>query len=402
MKCRACKGYITKYFSLGHLPLANSYLKKIQLSKEKRYDLTIGFCSKCSLVQLMRSLPPETLFRKYLYFSSTSESFLIHSKKTAEVLKQKLKLDSDSLVLELASNDGSFLRYCKDLGLQILGIDPAKNIAKIANKNGIRTIPEFFNYSMARKLLKKKVIADLIYGANVLAHVPDILDFVKGVKLILKPRGSAVFEFPYIKGLLEGKFDTIYHEHVFYYSLLALRNLFNREGLVIYDVRMTPLQGGSLQIFISHPNVYRINERVRNLLKQEANAGFRKLETYKNLSNTVHKLKRELLELLVTFKKSGKSVAAYSAPAKGNTLLNYFGIGKNYLDFIVDKSSAKQGFFTPGTHLLIESPKVIMERKPDYLIILCWNIYKEVIEEQKAYKQLGGKFIVPIPKLKII
>jgi len=402
IKCRLCNRPLRKFFSLGRLPLANSYLKKSQLRRTSKYDLSVGFCSNCLLVQLMKSLPPEKLFRKYLYFSSTSQSFLAHSKKTAQFLKRKLRLNSDSLVLEIASNDGAVLKYFQELGVRVIGIDPARNIAKIANSNGIKTIPEFFNYSMALKLFKKRLTADLVYGANVLAHVPGILDFVKGVKFILKQKGTVVFEFPYIKGLLEGKFDTIYHEHFFYYSLLALTNLFRKAGLVIYDVKMTPLQGGSLQIFISHPNVFITSNRVHKLLKKETSEGFHKLATYKKLSITVDNLKKELLELLKRLRQNNKSVAAYGAPAKGNTLLNFFGIGKNYLDFIVDKSPAKQGSFTPGTHLLIESPKVIMERKPDYLLILCWNIYKEILEDCRSYKKAGGKFIVPIPKLRII
>jgi SAM-dependent methyltransferase len=306
------------------------------------------------------------------------------------------------LVLEIASNDGAQLQYFKELGIQILGIDPAENIAKVANEKGIKTIPEFFNFAFAKKIKKERILADLVFGANVLAHVPEIVDFLKGVKLILKPKGTAVFEFPYIKGLMEKKFDTIYHEHVFYYSLLALRNLFQKVNLEIYDVEMTPMQGGSLRIFVSHPGNFKISKNVEELVNQEIKEGFNKLETYQKLNENVLKLKEDLLNLLEKLKSQGKKIAAYSAPAKGNVLLNYFGIGKNYLDFIVDKSEAKQGLYTPGTHLLVYPLEKIYQEKPDYLLVLCWNIADEVIEQLKDYHDAGGKFIIPIPEIKII
>lgn len=403
MSCRVCNTPIVNFFSLGKIPLVNSFLEKKEIVSEKKFDLSVGFCSKCFLVQLINIVPPEELFKNYVYFSSTSKSFLEHCKETADYLSERLNLNFNSLVLEIASNDGAQLQYFKELGIQILGIDPAKNIAETANQKGISTIPEFFNYDFAQKLKKEKNIqADLIFGANILAHVPEIVDFVKGVKEILKPKATAVFEFPYIKGLVEGKFDTIYHEHVFYYSLLALRNLFKTANLEIYDVEMTPMQGGSLRIFISHPNNFSISKNVKNLINEEIKNGFDKIETYQKIEENVEKLKEELIDLLKKIKKDGKAIVAYSAPAKGNVLLNYFGIHKNYLDFIVDKSEAKQGLYTPGTHLLVYSPEKIYQEKPDYLLILCWNIAGEVVEQMRDYHDAGGKFIIPIPKVKII
>jgi SAM-dependent methyltransferase len=384
------------------MPLVNAFLKKEEIPFEEKYDLSVGFCPNCYLVQLINTVSPEKLFKNYIYFSSTSKSFLEHCKKTANYLTKRLNLNSQSLVLEIASNDGAQLQYFKELGIQILGIDPAENIAKVANEKGIKTIPEFFNFAFAKKIKKERILADLVFGANVLAHVPEIVDFLKGVKLILKPKGTAVFEFPYIKGLMEKKFDTIYHEHVFYYSLLALRNLFQKVNLEIYDVEMTPMQGGSLRIFVSHPGNFKISKNVEELVNQEIKEGFNKLETYQKLNENVLKLKEDLLNLLEKLKSQGKKIAAYSAPAKGNVLLNYFGIGKNYLDFIVDKSEAKQGLYTPGTHLLVYPLEKIYQEKPDYLLVLCWNIADEVIEQLKDYHDAGGKFIIPIPEIKII
>jgi SAM-dependent methyltransferase len=403
MNCRVCGTPIIKFFSLDKMPLVNSFLKKDEIALEEKYDLSIGFCPNCYLVQLIETVPPEELFRNYVYFSSTSSSFLDHCKITADYLTKKLNLGSQSLVLEIASNDGAQLQYFKQLGLQILGVDPAQNIAKLANEKGIKTIPEFFNHDFAKKLKEEKNIqADLVFGANVLAHIPKIVDFVKGIAMILKPNGTAVFEFPYIRGLMDKKFDIIYHEHVFYYSLLSLRNLFKKADLEIYDAEMTSVQGGSLRIFVCHSGNFKINKNIEDLINKEIENGFNKLETYQELNTKVTNLKNELLNLFNDLKKKKKKIAAYSAPAKGNILLNYFGIGEQYLDFIVDKSEAKQGLYTPGTHLLVYPLDKIYQEKPDYLLILCWNITGEVIEQLKDYHNAGGKFIIPIPQIKII
>ncbi len=402
MKCRSCSNVIKPFFSLGKMPLVNSFLTKKQLIKEKKYDLTVAFCEKCYLVQLVKIVSPNKLFSNYVYFSSTSSLFLKHCEETAVFFKRKLDLNSNSLVVEIASNDGAQLLYFKKVGARILGIDPAKNIAAIANKKGVKTLPEFFNLKFAQKLRSQGVIADLIFGANILAHVPEIVDFVKGVSLILKPRGTASFEFPYLRGLLENKFDTIYHEHVFYYSLLALENLFSQAGMEIYDLEITPMQGGSLRILASHQGNFPINRRVTNLREYELRNRFNKLTTYKKINKNIVNLKRRLLGKLNQIKKNRKHIAAYSAPAKGNILLNYYGIADNYLDFIVDKAKEKQGLYTPGTHMLVYSPDKIYENRPDYLLVLCWNIADEVIKQQDKYRKLGGKFIIPIPKLKII
>lgn len=402
MNCRVCNSQITEFFSLGEMPLVNSFLKEEEVSSEEKFDLSVGFCPNCYLVQLMEIVSPEKLFRDYVYFSSTSKTILKHNEKTVNYLKERLNLTSESLVLEIASNDGAFLQYFKKLEIQILGIDPAQNIAEIANQRDIKTIPEFFNHSFAKKLKEERTQADLIYGANVLAHVPEIVDFAKGVKEVLKPKGTTIFEFPYLGGLMENKFDIIYHEHVFYYSLIALRSLFEKVDLEIYDVEMIDMQGGSLRIFISHPGSFSISENVKKLADQEVKEGFDKVETYKKINENINQLKEELISLLDGLKKEGKKIAAYSAPAKGNILLNYFGINDDYLDFIVDKAKEKQGFYTPGTHFFVHPPQKITEEKPDYLLILCWNIADEVVKQLDDYRRAGGKFIVPIPKIKVI
>ncbi len=405
MNCRNCSTPITEFFSLGQMPPINTFLKEEDIAKEKKYNLSVGFCPSCYLVQLIDIIAPEEIFKDYIYFSSTSKLFVEHCKDVARDLTAKLGLTKDSLVLETASNDGAQLQAFKDLGIPVLGVDPAANIAKVANEKGIKTIAEFFNYDFAKKLkAEQNIQADLVFGANVLAHVPEIVDFAKGLKEILKPKGTAVFEFPYLKGLMENKFDTIYHEHVFYYSLIALINIFKNADLELYDVNMTPMQGGSLMIFISNPGAFPITENITNLVKEELAGGFDKLETYQKIEKNVLTLKGELIALLEKIKLEGKKVGGYSSPAKGNILLNYFGINKNYLDFVVDKSPAKQGLYTPGTHMMVYPVDKIQEAKPDYLLVLCWNIADEVInmEELKPFRAAGGKFIIPIPQIKVI
>lgn len=401
MSCKNCGKEITPFFSLGEMPLVNSLLKKEDITHEKKFDLTVGFCPNCYLAQLLHTVAPEVLYRDYVYFSSVSTSFLGHCKNTARYLAKRLDLGPKSLVVEIASNDGAFLQYVKELGVPVLGVEPAENIARVANERGIPTRAEFFNLSYAKKLREEGIEADLIYGANVLAHVPEIHDFVEGLATVLTSRGSAVFEFPYIQGLFEGKFDTIYHEHVFYYSALALQNLFRNGGLELYDVEMIPVQGGSLRIFVARPGVYKVSENVSKMLDEERKKGWDKIGAYETIAARAGVIKREILDFLESTKKEGSRVAAYSAAAKGAVFLNFCGIGKNYLDFLVDKSPAKQGLYTPGTHFLIGPPEKGSQEKPDYLLILAWNIADEIMamEELRGFRDSGGKFIVSIPNL---
>lgn len=403
MNCRSCQSNIAPFFSLGDMPLVNSFLKEDEVSTEQQFDLTVGFCENCYLVQLLHTVAPEILFSHYLYFSSTSASFLEHCKATAQEITQRFKLSKTSLVMEIASNDGAQLQYFQQLNVSVIGVDPAKNIAKVANDKGIPTLAEFFNLEFARNYVKNaKQKPDIIFGANVLAHAPEIDDFLLGVKHILKSGGTAIFEFPYLKGLFENKFDTIYHEHVFYYSLIAIVNIFKHAGLQVYDVEQTPTQGGSLRIFASHPGSFEDSDRLHDLAKIEHDDGYDLLQTYQSIDKRVKKLKTKLISFLDSIKSEGKRMAAYSAPAKGNILLNYFGIGPQYLDFIVDRAEGKQGLYTPGTHLLVKPVSEVLQQQLDYLLVLCWNIADEVVEQLSEYKKRGGKFIIPIPKLKVL
>lgn len=402
IKCRVCHGKLSKFFSLGEIPLPNSFMKPQDFSEEKKYDLSVGFCSRCYLVQLTKTVPPAKIFRNYIYFSHNTLTLIKHAQETAKKLTKKFKLNKSSLVLEIGSNDGTQLKFYQQQGIKVLGVDPAKNIVRLANREGIKTIPEFFTFKLTKKLRQKKILADVVYGSNVLAHIPNVVDALKGVKNILKDEGNAVFEFPYLQGLLENKFDIIYHEHVFYYSLMSIANLTKKVGLEIYDVEKVATQGGSLRVYLTHPGKKPVSQRVKQLLLREKQKGFHKLTTYQVMGVNVKKLKEELLNLLIKLKNKQKIIVGYGAAAKGNVLLNYFQIGKNYLDYIFDKAVEKQGFYTPGMHLLVVDPQQVNRLKPDYILLLSWNIAGEVLEQLKTYRRTGGKFIIPIPRVKIV
>lgn len=402
IRCRVCGHPLAKFFSLGKMSPVNAFLREEDIPKERSFDLTVGFCPSCYLVQLLKTINPKELFRHYLYFSSTTKSIIEHSKKTAVNLIQRLRLRKKSLVMEIGSNDGVHLQWYKKAGIGVLGIDPAENIAEVARNRGIPTISAFFGDSFAHKLVQKHHLhADLLYGANVLAHIPDILGCVRGIAIVLKKTGTGVFESPYIGGLFENKFDTIYHEHVFYYSILALQHLFTCAGLTVYDCEFVPMQGGSLRIFVCHEGVYPVSEQVRKLADQERERGFHRLSSYHKIRTNVERLRTQLTDLLRKLKKEGKRIAAYGAPAKGMVLLNYFKIGK-YIDFIVDKSEAKQGLYTPGVHMKIFSLEKIYREKPEYLLVLPWNISDEIIKSLEEYRKQGGKFIIPVPDIFIM
>jgi len=395
MKCRNCNREIIKFFSLGKIPLGNGFLKKEEIPFERKYDLSAGFCPNCYLVQLIKTVPPEKLYGKTFYFPSSFESILKESKEIANILVKRLNLNPKNTALDIGCSDGCQLQFFKELGIKILGIDPSWNSAQIAHRKNIPTIVDFFNYKLAKKLRKEqKFEADLIISTHLLNHIAGIKDFLKGVKLLLKPKGTALFKF-----FMQREFDIINHEHVFYFSLLSLKNVLRNADLEMYDAR---IKKGALSIFVSHVGIFPISETVRQFIKYEIKGRFDKLKTYQKLSKNVMKTKRELVGLLKKLKNQRKRIAAYSAPEKGNILLNYCEIGKNYLDFIVDKSELKQGLYTPGTHLLIHPPEKIYQEKPDYLLILCWNIANEIMEQLKDYHDASGKFIVPVPKIKII
>ena len=370
---------------------------------EPRFPLEVAFCGYCSLVQLTASVPPERLFHEYFYFSSFADTAVQNAKEIANRLTAHRGLDSDSFVIELASNDGYLLRHYQDHGVPVLGIEPAVNIAKVAQDRGVPTLNEFFNLELGERLHAADTTADIVHANNVLAHVPDLNGFVAGIARILKPSGLAVIEVPYVMDLIDlVEFDTIYHEHLCYFSLIALDRVFQRQGLKLVDAERIPIHGGSLRLFVQHGAVRTEQSSVlKELLLQERAKGLDRIDYFKDFAGKVENLRENLLGVLRELKGQGKRIAAYGASAKGSTLLNYFGVGRETLDFVVDRSTAKQGFYTPGTHLPIFPPEQLLREMPDYVLLLVWNFADEVITQQHDYCERGGHFIVPIPEVHV-
>ena len=404
--CRSCGAPdLPLILSLGRTPLANALLTPEQLAApEARYPLDLVFCPQCTLVQITETVPPEILFGTYAYFSSFSDTMLRHAATLAERLTARRQLGADSLVVELASNDGYLLQYYQQAGIPVLGIEPAANIAQVANERGIPTLCEFFGQAVAQRLRDEGRRADVIHANNVLAHVADLNGVVAGIALLLKDEGVAVIESPYVKEMLDQtEFDTIYHEHLCYYSLTALDRLFRRHGLIIHDVERLPIHGGSLRIFAglatAHPP---ISPTAADLLRAEQGWGVDRFATYQGFGQQVEQLKGQLIQLLTDLKHAGHRLAAYGAAAKGSTLLNYCGIGAETLDFVVDRSTYKQGHYMPGMHLPIYAPSKLLEMMPDYVLLLTWNFADEIMAQQAAYRRRGGKFIVPVPVPRVV
>jgi SAM-dependent methyltransferase len=404
--CRSCgKDGLTLVLSLGLSPLANALLTEEQLTQpEEKFPLDLAFCAQCSLLQITETVPPEKMFREYLYFSSFSDTMVQHAGVIANRLVSDRKLGKDSLVLEIASNDGYLLQHYAKRGVPVLGIEPARNVAKVAvEERGIRTISEFFGKELAQSLVAQGERADVIHANNVLAHVPDLNGVIEGVAIVLKDDGVAVIEAPYAKELVDHReFDTIYHEHLCYFSLTALDNLMDRHGLVVSDVERLPIHGGSLRVFVSKKSAAQRSERVQKLLAEEAAGGIATIEPYVELAKRVEELKAELLRVLAALKADGKRIAAYGAAAKGSTLLNYFGIGKDTLDFVADRSTYKQGRYMAGVHVPIVAPSELLARQPDACLLLTWNFAEEILAQQSEYRKKGGKFIIPIPEVRTV
>lgn len=405
-RCRFCANGLHYIFvDLGMSPLCESLLTVDQLNQiEPFYPLHAYVCEKCFLVQLEQYVSPDQIFSDYVYFSSYSDSWLAHAKAYTDLVTQRFSLNKDSRVVELGSNDGYLLQYFVEKGIPVLGIEPAANVAAVASGKGIPSLPEFFGQDLAQELAGKGEQADLIIGNNVLAQVPDVNDFVRGIKLLLKPSGVLTVEFPHLMRLIEGnQLDTIYHEHFSYFSLIAVQAIFAAHGLTIFDVEELPTHGGSLRIYTRHKEDRSkpVGQRVRRLRDIEETNGYNSLQVYSAFAEKAKETKRKILDFLITVKRKGRSVAGYGAPGKGNTLLNYCGIRSDFIDYTVDRNPHKHGKFLPGTHLPIFPVDRIEQTKPDYLFILPWNLKDEIMKQTSYIREWGGQFVVPIPEIKI-
>ncbi len=402
--CRSCgASELAMVLSLGETPLANALLREEDLGRaEPRYPLDLAFCPECSLVQITETVPPEILFRDYLYFSSFSDTMLRHAEALTARLVRERNLESGSLAVEVASNDGYLLQYYRRAGVPVLGIEPARNVAKVAvEERGIPTLTEFFGLDLARQLVAEGRRADVIHANNVLAHVADLNGFVAGIALLLKEDGAAVIEVPYLGEMVPRlEFDTIYHEHLCYFSLTALSRLFARHGLAVTDVEEIPLHGGSL-LLTATPAVARRSPspRVEGLLAREAAHGVPALGYYRDFAPRVARWREAFRAFLADLKAKGRRLAAYGAAAKGSTLLNYAGVGTDLLEFVVDRSTVKQGRYMPGVHLHVRPPDALLESRPDAVVLLTWNFKDEILEQQGAFRRAGGRFLVPVPSV---
>lgn len=406
-RCRFCSSPLTHTFiDLGMSPLSNAYLGDLQLHRmEPFYPLHAFVCANCFLVQLEEHETPQKIFSDYAYFSSYSSSWLDHCRQYVDQMVERFGLGRQHQVIEIASNDGYLLQYFLKYDIPVLGIEPAENVARDARDSGIPTISQFFGVAAAWELVAQGKKADLLLGNNVLAHVPDLNDFVSGMKVVLKHDGIITMEFPHLLQLIkQNQFDTIYHEHYSYLSLMTVSTIFEQHGLSIIDVQELTTHGGSLRVFACHEGSLNFApiDRVARLLTKELQAGLGNIETYTDFAKKVHMAKRALLQFLIKVKNDGKSVVGYGAAAKGNTLLNYCGIRQDFLDYVVDRSPHKQGKYLPGTHISICEPQKVFETRPDYLLILPWNLRDEVMEQMSHIRAWGGKFVIPIPQVEVI
>ena len=404
--CLFCSEPLRQTFvDLGMSPLCESFLTAEQVNQmEPFYPLHVWICERCFLVQVEEYVRPEGIFTEYAYFSSYSDSWLAHMRAYADMITARLGLGGQSKVVELGSNDGYLLQYFVAKGIPVLGVEPARNVAQTAIARGVPTVTKLFGRQTARELVAEGVQADLVCGANVLAQVPDVNDFVGGIKLLLRPGGVVTVEFPHLMRLMaENQFDTIYHEHFAYFSFLTAERIFAAHGLTLFDVEELPTHGGSLRIYARHAEDASkpVGERAAKLRAREESAGLDRLETYASFTEQVHETKRRLLEFLIGARRRGKRIAGYGAPGKGNTFLNYCGVRADLLEFTVDRNPYKQGKFLPGTHIPIDRPERIFEDRPDYVLILPWNLKEEIMEQLAAIRSWGGQFVVPIPDVKV-
>jgi len=404
--CRLCHAPVTKTFvDLGMSPLCESFVTADQIDQmEPYYPLHVRVCDGCFLVQLQEYVKPEHIFTEYAYFSSYSTFWVEHARQFCRMITGRLGLNSNSRVFEIASNDGYLLQHFLPLGIPVTGIEPAANVAEVARKKNIPTLVEFFTSKLAQRLRSEGQQADLIIGNNVLAQVPNLNDFTAGIAHLLAPNGVATLEFPHLERLIEeNQFDTIYHEHFSYFSLVTIERLAKKHGLKLIDVEQIPTHGGSLRVYLSRIEAaHEVSPCVGNLLAHEREIGFEKIESYMQFSKRVHQTKRQLLSFLIRCKEQGARICGYGAPGKGNTLLNYCGIGTDFIDFTVDRNPYKHGRFTPGMHIPIYPVSAIDEARPDYLLILPWNLKNEIVSQMHHVGNWGCKFLVPIPSVEVL
>jgi SAM-dependent methyltransferase len=405
--CRFCGAALRATFvDLGMSPLCQTHIEPQRLNHmEPFYPLHVRVCGRCFLVQLQEYVAPADIFSEYAYFSSYADSWVEHARRYCESMRQRFALSRESFVVEIASNDGYLLQHFVAAGIPVLGVEPAANIASVARERGIRTEVCFHGRDTAARIAAQYGKADLVAGNNVLAHVPDINDFVAGMKLLLKPRGVVTMEFPHLLRLMdENQFDTIYHEHFSYLSFVVVERIFAAHGLTLFDVEELPTHGGSLRIYARHAedDSRPVSARADALRERERALGLERLETYGRFGEQVKATKRKILAFLIGLKREGARIAGYGAPGKGNTLLNYCGIGTDFIDYTVDRNPYKQGKYTPGTHIPILAPERIRETKPDYVLILPWNLTAEITAQLDFVREWGGRFIVPIPEPRLL
>lgn len=402
-RCRFCREPLTQVFAdLGATPAANAFLESDR-AEERIFPLRAHVCGKCKLVQVEQYETPEQIFSEYAYFSSTSEAWLRQCRAYCEQMEERLHLDKNSFVVEVASNDGYLLTNFVQRGIPVLGIEPAENVARVAREKGVPTRCEFFGEASARRVVEEYGRADLLIGNNVLAHVPDLHDFIRGLSILLGERGILTMEFPHLLRLMEEcQFDTIYHEHFYYYSLLTVRRMFHHFGLTIFDVEELPTHGGSLRICARHAGAAETacSPSVDRLLERERQAGLDDLPAYQAFSERVRQVKRNALAYLIGEKNAGKRVAAFGAAAKGNTFLNYCGIGRDFIDFVVDDTPYKQGLFLPGSRIPVCSRERLVEERPDIVVILPWNWVDAIVPQLDFVRDYGGQIVTLVPTVK--
>ena len=405
-RCRVCgKNDFTKVFNFGPTPLANEFLKKGEVDKEESFfPLEVYFCNNCSFLELGHVVNPKILFGNYVYVSSTSQVFINHFKEFANSIFPRFNLNAKSLVIDIGSNDGILLKPFKVLSARVLGIEPAKHIAKVAEKEGIETIAEFFSANLAKKIVKEKGKARIITATNVFAHIDDLDEVIKGLNELLLDDGVFIMEAPYLVDFIQKRyFDLVYHEHLSYWAIAPLMKLFKRFNMKVFDVIKVGAHGGSIRVFVEKSNgPYKIEKNIEKFIALEKKYKLQSIDTYKEYVKKVYENKSKLISLLTKLKVKNKRIAAYGAPAKGNTLLNFFGIGNEMLDYVVDDSPWKQGLFTPGKKIPVVSSGKLYEDKVDYLLILAWNFADSIMKLHEKYKKLGGRFIIPVPKPKIV